>query len=164
MTRAIIGIDPGLHGAIAVLWPDGHLDVRDTPTAVVKKTKREYLTGGMAAVVREVVALSPDATAVLERGIAMPRQSSSTTYTTGRGGGLWEGLLAGMGVGYELVEPRKWKRAMGLVTGADKGASRVLAQRLFPKHAELFSRVKDDGRAEAALMAEFGRRNSAGGE
>lgn len=153
MTHTIIGIDPGLSGAVAAYMPEIGWQVWDTPVATVKGSRRDYLTAEM----RRILVSVPNPVAALERGIAMPRQSSSTTYTTGRGGGLWEGILAGLGIPYELVEPAKWKRAMGL-TGQDKGGSRVLAQRLFPEIAEQFARVKDDGRAEACLIAEWRRR------
>lgn len=153
-----IGIDPGLSGAVAAIWPDGVVQVWDTPVVTVRKSRRDYLTADMATILRNVQGNSESVMAMVERGIPMPRQSSSTTYTTGRGGGLWEGILAGLGIGYELVAPRDWKKKIGLPVGADKGASRLLAQRLFPQSAKLFSRVRDDGRAEALLMAEYLRR------
>ena len=150
-----VGIDPGLSGAITILC-QGNLVVSDTPVAIVKNTRRDYL---VAEMVRLLTAWNPaDLSAALERGIAMPRQSSSTTYTTGRGGGLWEGILAGLRIPYEMVEPRKWKKELGLPVGADKGMSRVLASRIFPDAASSFARVKDDGRAESALIAEWRRR------
>jgi hypothetical protein len=46
---------------------------------------------------------------------------------------------------------------MGLL-GAGKDASRSLAANTFSAYAALFRRAKDDGRAEAALLAEYGRR------
>jgi hypothetical protein len=49
------------------------------------------------------------------------------------------------------VTPTKWKRALGL--GADKGDSRRRAMETWPYMASKFARVKDDGRAEAALIA-----------
>lgn len=152
-----IGIDPGVSGALAAICPDCGPRVWDTPVAVVKATRKEYLVGGMCALLAETDCRLGDIAAVLEEGIPMPSQSSRTTYGTGRGGGLWEGLLAGLGIPYERVAPAKWKKAMGL-TGQDKGGSRVLAQRLFPSIAEQFARVKDDGRAEALLLAEWRRR------
>ena len=153
-----IGIDPGLSGAVAAIWPDGVVQVWDTPVVTVRRGSRDYLTADMAKILRDVQGNSENIMAMIERGIPMPRQSSSTTYTTGRGGGLWEGILAGLGIGYELVAPREWKRRLGLPPGANKAASRLLAQRLFPQSAGLFSRAKDDGRAEAVLMAEYLRR------
>ena len=59
------------------------------------------------------------------------------------------------GLGYETytVTPPVWKKYFRMATGADKEASRALAMARFPHHADLFRRVKDDGRAEAALIA-----------
>lgn len=149
-----IGIDPGVGGAVAVLREDGSLEVIDTPVVVTKGTRRDYLVPSMAQLLYGL----PDAKAALEQGIPMPRQASNTTYLMGRGGGLWEGALAALGIPYDLVPPQKWKKALGIPPKADKGHSRMLATRLFPKYAALFARVKDDGRAEAALIAEYRRR------
>jgi crossover junction endodeoxyribonuclease RuvC len=45
---------------------------------------------------------------------------------------------------------------VGLPHGADKTASRRLACQKWPAFSHLWARVKDDGRAEAALLAYFG--------
>jgi crossover junction endodeoxyribonuclease RuvC len=52
------------------------------------------------------------------------------------------------------VTPAKWKGHFKL--SRDKGVSRSVAIQRFPKNAADFSRVKDDGRAEAALIALYG--------
>ena len=151
-----VGIDPGLSGAVAFIGEDGALAVVDTPVAVVKGTRRVYLVGSMAGLLR--VGADHTHVAALESGIPMPRQASNTTYLMGKGGGLWEGMLAMAGIPYDLVTPQKWKKTLGIPSGSDKGASRALASQLFPAQADLFARVKDDGRAEAALLAEYRRR------
>lgn len=148
-----IGIDPGLNGAVAVLTHDG-LIVADTPTVSVARGN-DYLVTEMAALLR---CPGADVRCALEAGIAMPRQSVSSTAKQFRGVGLWEGMLAALGIPYELVAPRQWKHDVGLPVGAGKGESRVLASRLFPALADQFARAKDDGRAEAALLAEWSRR------
>ena len=56
----------------------------------------------------------------------------------------------------ELVPANRWKKAMGVT--ADKRSSRDVAARRWPTEAHRFARVRDDGRAEAALLAEYGRR------
>ena len=155
MTTIHVGIDPGVHGAVCVLTEHGPTFF-DTPTVTTKGTRQEYLTPQMARI------LAPyrdreDVKAVLEKGIAMPRQASTTTYLMGRGGGLWEGILAAYSIPFDLVPPSAWKKSMGL-TGQDKDASRALASQLFPAQSQWFARKKDDGRAEAALLAEFARR------
>ena len=54
------------------------------------------------------------------------------------------------------VPPSTWKKALGL--SADKNASRQRAIETWPEHVRTFARVRDDGRAEAALLALFGAR------
>jgi hypothetical protein len=49
------------------------------------------------------------------------------------------------------VTPAAWTKSVGRAAGKD--ASRMRAMELFPSKAELFKRAKDDGRADAALIA-----------
>ncbi|MDO8605136.1 MAG: hypothetical protein Q7R40_01240, partial [Phaeospirillum sp.] len=58
--------------------------------------------------------------------------------------------------------PGVWKRTLGLLK-ADKAASRARAVELYPEVAGRLTRVKDHGRAEALLLAEWLRRSRAGG-
>jgi crossover junction endodeoxyribonuclease RuvC len=57
-----------------------------------------------------------------------------------------------------LVTPQEWKRYFRL--GPDKAEARLIAARLIPASAGSFARVRDDGRAEAALLALFGASQS----
>ena len=72
------------------------------------------------------------------------------------------GVLAGLGIPYELVTPQKWKRAMGVPSG-DKSSSRPVALRLFPSLAAELRLKKDHGKADALLIAGYGRRRLIGG-
>lgn len=159
MSQVVIGIDPGLTGALAVVV-DGELAwVADTPIAV--DNRREYFLYLMAGHVANAVRLAPpnvagsNVKAIVEDAWARPCEGVSSSFRSGRGLGIWEGILAGRGVEYERVAPTKWKRAVGL-TGGNKTDARKLAAKLFPGKAELFIRVKDHGRAEAALLAWYG--------
>jgi hypothetical protein len=62
-------------------------------------------------------------------------------------------FLAAAGVRCQFLAPPTWKRAIGLPPGRDKDASRAAAIQRWPARAELFSHKKDDGVAEAALIA-----------
>jgi crossover junction endodeoxyribonuclease RuvC len=75
-------------------------------------------------------------------------------FAFGRAAGVVEGALAGLGVPYTDVPPATWIKAMGVRGGKDGARNR--AMELWPKQAELFKRVKDDGRADAALIAAYG--------
>jgi len=55
-----------------------------------------------------------------------------------------------------VVDPGVWKAHMGVTH--DKETSLKKARELWPESAHFFKRQKDHGRAEAALLAEYGRR------
>ena len=164
--RILIGIDPGLSGAVAKLCQFG-VTLHDTPTIDVSKgkcKKREYDIAAMRAILCEDDLAS--CFVVIERSQAFPDQGAVSNFTTGRGYGLWLGLLVGLGIPYETVHPRTWKGAMGL--DSDKAKSFLLAKQLFPKVADSFKKPKGrvdslDGRAEALLLAEWARRKNESG-
>jgi crossover junction endodeoxyribonuclease RuvC len=148
----VLGIDPGLHGALALIDTDFDdvLVVRDMPIA--KTTVRhELVAPWLSDIVRE---LEPHEV-YLERVHALPRQGVSSSFSFGMTYGTTRGVLAALKLPTHLVTPNEWKRALRL--GADKSAARAMAANLFAREANLFARVKDDGRAEAALLAYFGR-------
>lgn len=146
----ICGIDPGASGALALLSDAGALlEVADVPTVEVGGKKR-ISAPMLAALIRS---WGPGR-AMVEAVGAMPGQGLSSTFQFGYSAGILEGALAMAGVPVSFVRPADWKRTMRVT--ADKGSSRLMAQRLWPDHAGHFARVKDDGRAEAALIALYG--------
>jgi crossover junction endodeoxyribonuclease RuvC len=82
----------------------------------------------------------------------MGRQSA---FNFGQGLGVIRGVIAALRIPYTTVSPAKWKKRFSLAR--DKDASRAAAIRLFPERSDLFLRKKDDGRAEATLIALYGR-------
>jgi crossover junction endodeoxyribonuclease RuvC len=148
----VLGVDPGLTGAIA-LWDtaiDGLL-LRDMPVgSTAKATRREVVPEWLAQLIREY---EPDL-AWLEQVSAMPKQGVSSVFSFGCSYGMARGVLAALAIPTHLVTPAVWKRALGL--GSDKSHSRALAARVFARHAGEFARVRDDGRAEAALLTHYG--------
>ena len=85
----------------------------------------------------------------------MPRQGVASTFAFGYSAGLIEGVAAGLGISVEIVGAAVWKKRAGVP--ADKGAVRQMAARLWPGAAASFARVKDDGRADAALLGAWGQ-------
>ena len=146
----IIGVDPGKSGAVALLSESGNLiDVADMP--VVGQIISPVLLAEIVHNWIDPLALPPYGHAVIEDVHAMPKQGVSSVFSFGRALGVAEGVLAGEGLAVTYVSPAKWKRALGLTT--DKGVSRRRAIELWPHMGKKFARVKDDGRAEAALIA-----------
>jgi len=149
--RTWLGVDPGNSGALALVDEAGNLlEYDDFPTLEVRG-KRRISAPLLATLVRK---WNPSC-ALVELVGSMPKQGVASTFAFGVSAGIMEGTLATLGVSYDYVTPGVWKRGMKL--SADKGISRQLAMRRWPASAHLFSRVKDDGRAEAALLAEYAR-------
>jgi crossover junction endodeoxyribonuclease RuvC len=151
----ILGIDPGASGALAWIDDAGMLlAVEDMPAMDVSvggKMRRRVSAPMLAALIRETMPTR----AYVERVAAMPGQGTASMFSFGFSAGLVDGVLAGLNIPVTYVHPAVWKKAAGL--SADKGTARYRAAQLFPEQAAKFARVKDDGRAEAALIAQFGR-------
>jgi len=148
MTKIICAIDPGIHGAFA--WAtDGFLiAVEDMPT--IEYNGKHKISA--ASVGRMLVNRMPELL-VIESVSAMPKQGVTSSFNFGYGAGVLEGVAAGLGIPVEMVRPATWKKAAGV--SADKSACRLMATRYWPGMADLFKRVKDDGRADAALLARW---------
>jgi hypothetical protein len=157
MTTRILGIDPGVHGGVAVL------DIADNGTPVLVDAIDIPVIGSGAkervdaAALRVFIATHLLAHAFIERAQAMPKQGASSGYKYGRAVGAIEAVVALCAVPITIVEASAWKKALGLLgQRGDKEASRQRALQLFPTAHALLARKKDHGRAEALLIAAFG--------
>ncbi len=163
LRQVYLGIDPGLDGALAVISAKGKfVDAWDAPTTTVKrgrKNKRVYMPASMVSLVRYLATTYDIAAVGFEFVHAMPGQGVSSMFSMGQGVGIWEGIIAALGLPLEYVTPQQWKKLlMRAGTGDDKQASIVRAMALFPSAADWLKRKKDDGRADAMLIAEYTRR------
>jgi crossover junction endodeoxyribonuclease RuvC len=154
MSHIFLGIDPGIHGALAyvTITTDGPriIDAIDIPTIGAKAKERVNVHA-----VQEWILQHGPFRAFIERGQAMPRQGASSGYKFGRAVGAIEATVALCNVPLEIVEPSVWKRALRL-KGKDKEGARQRALELFPHAQHLLTRRKDHQRAEAMLIAYFG--------
>jgi crossover junction endodeoxyribonuclease RuvC len=155
MTRVSIGIDCGFKGAVAAINAQTLEVIEVTDTPVVNKT---YDVSEMAAVIRHMSLLGV-AVVTLEQAQAMPHQGVSSTFSTGRGFGIWEGILGALDVPYRTVRPHVWtKRVLAGTPGEGKERAVSFALRMFPG-CELTpkgSRKPRDGRADALCLAYYG--------
>ena len=153
----VAGIDPGKTGALSIIYPDeGTVNAFEVP--LQKKGKKELpswnqwqrqwanaiLFAGARAIIIELVA-------------ARPGQGVTSMFNFGRSLGFAHAIAADAGCPIHFVTPTVWKKEFGLLK-ADKNASREKFCELWPSSAKLVARVKDGGVAEAALIAEYGRR------
>ncbi|OUJ16467.1 hypothetical protein [Acetobacter sp. DsW_063] len=153
MSRAVIAIDPGITGAIAVLNDLGGLiEVLDMPTSPV--TVSGKVRNVVSAPLLATMIQAHDPSEVwLEKVNARPGEGPAGAFSFGRGVGVIEGVVAALGLPLSTVPPAEWKKAMRCP--ADKDGARTQAMQLFPASADLFKRKKDDGRAEAAMLGRF---------
>jgi crossover junction endodeoxyribonuclease RuvC len=156
----IIGIDPGAAGAIAWVRDGRLVTVQDMPTMLDSGGK-----GKSAALKRRVdgVALArllrdcgPIDMLYLERATAMPGQGVVSMFAFGVAYGAVLGVAGALQIPVTIITASQWKAAMHCA--ADKRLARLRATQLMPYAAEHWSRVRDHGRAEAALIALYGSR------
>ncbi len=155
--RTTIGIDPGFTGAIALL--DDKIEVWDAPIIEIGG-RRQMDLHAMVRLYRDIASRYDVRPHVfIEKVHSMPGSSGRSMFTFGEGYGAWQGMAVALDFPLTRVEPARWKAAMMDGMGKDKDAARFRAALLFPSYAHLFARKQDDGRAEALLIAEFGRRS-----
>ena len=158
-----MGIDPGISGAIAIFEGTDLLDAFDVPvieTQSGKRKKRRISPEMLVAEIEDHVEFL--ARVYIEDVHAMPGQGVTSMFAFGEAAGLIRGVCAGLRVPVCLISPITWKRGMKL-QGAGKDASRAMAARMWPQKASLFKRQRDDGRAEAALLAHYGQMHNPAG-
>jgi crossover junction endodeoxyribonuclease RuvC len=129
------------------------IEVTDTPVV-----EGMYDISEMAAVIRHMSLLGV-AVVTLEQAQAMPGQGVTSTFSTGRGFGIWEGVLGALDVPYRAVRPSAWvRKVLAGVPGEGKERSIRFALRMFPG-CELVpkgSRKPRDGRSDALCLAYYG--------
>lgn len=142
----IMGCDPGLSGAIAFYFPTfpQQISVKDMPVVDNQVDA--------AALTDLILQMKPDL-AICEMVGARPGQGVSSMFNFGVSFGRLTGVITSCHVPLHFVTPAKWKKHFRLP--ADKEASRAYAVRMWPQ-SDHFRRKKDEGRAEASLIARYG--------
>lgn len=154
----VIGIDPGLSGAAVLYDPqmncvESCLDMPTKEILTAGKFKRKIDAYELFEWLEQHRQLTRKL--VVEKVGAMPGQGVTSSFNFGFSAGAIEACCLAAGYDVTYVQPQTWKRYFGLL-GKDKHASRELAIARLPACESMFLRAKDDGRAEAALMAIYG--------
>lgn len=145
----VMAIDPGLTGAVAFYFPANPERVAVDDMPVVNGEVDPH------ALERRIKQLGPRV-AIIERQGPQPRDGCRQAFGIGSAYATARTVAALCHLPVHLVTPSVWKRHHGILAAADpKEAGRALALRLFPASAESFSRKKDHGRSDAALLARF---------
>ncbi|TXF13706.1 hypothetical protein [Pelomicrobium methylotrophicum] len=144
-----LGIDPGLHGALAWIADTGEvIDVADVPLLDEGPRKKSIDAAALLALVKRHEAHM----AVIETVHARPTDSKVAAFTFGRNLGALEAIIMAAGLPLHRVAPITWRRWAGLAPGAPKEASIAVALRLAPSARPFLSR---HDRADAVLIALF---------
>lgn len=147
----LIGIDPGVSGAIVVLGAGmAPIEWMRMPTLKVGKSSRVDCAS-LARFLQDF----DNGRAYVEQVASMPGQGVASMFTFGHATGSAEGVLAALMIPVTLVAPPTWKRRAGLI-GKDKDAARSRAIQLWPRWAALGKKGEGQALADAALIARFG--------
>ena len=153
----IIGIDPGITGAICFFENGEIKDVIDMPTMADGKKNKKQINGRQ--IFNEIKSRTNEydlnnINVVVEQVSAMPGQGVTSMFNFGQSFGVIKGICSAMELPIFFVRPIKWKKHFDLIN-SQKDASRTKAIEMFPKISEILSKKKDANKADAILIASF---------
>ena len=153
----IIGIDPGISGAIC-FFEDGQVkEIIEMPVmADGKKNKRQINGPQTYNEISTRINKFPrkDIIVVIEQVSAMPGQGVTSMFNFGQSFGVLKGICSAMQLSMFFIRPAKWKKYFGLIK-TEKDASRTKVIEIFPYISSELSRKKDSNKADAVLIASF---------
>ena len=149
----IIGVDPGISGAISVVENKKILEVYDTPTMIEgKKNKRQINGAQVSNIIKERLNSNKEVVVVVEHVNAMPGQGVTSMFNFGQSFGVIKGVCAALNLPIYFVRPAKWKKHFNLIK-TNKDASRTKVIEVYPEISNKLYRKKDSNRADAILIA-----------
>ena len=151
----IIGIDPGLSGAIAILEDSKIKELFDMPVMPDgKKNKRQLNSAFLVKLLKENIESLENTVMVVEQVNAMPGQGVTSMFNFGQTFGAIKGICAAIGLPISFVRPAKWKKHFELINSS-KDASRTKAIEMYPSFSEQLSKKKDVNKSDAILIARY---------
>ena len=151
----IIGIDPGLSGAIAVLEDNKVLNIFDIPVmSEGKKNKRQLNSALLVSLLKENINKDEEVAVVVEQVNAMPGQGVTSMFNFGQTFGALKGICAALELPIFFVRPSKWKKHFELINSS-KDASRTKVIEMYPMMATELSKKKDVNKSDAILIARY---------
>ncbi len=153
----IIGIDPGISGAICFFSDGKIIDVIEMPTmSEGKKNKKQVNGNQLFNEIKSHLSTTDqeEACVVVEHVTAMPGQGVTSMFNFGQSFGVIKGICSAMQLPIHFIRPTKWKKYFNLIN-TSKDASRSRAIEIFPKISEKLKRKKDSNKADAILIASY---------
>ena len=151
----IIGIDPGLSGAIAILENNKVINIFDIPVmSEGKKNKRQLNSALLVDLIKENIKNCEEVAIVVERVNAMPGQGVTSMFNFGQTFGAIKGICAALELPIFFIRPAKWKKHFELINSS-KDSSRTKAIEMYPKLSNQLAKKKDVNKSDAILIARF---------
>ena len=153
----IIGIDPGISGAICFFENGVIKDIIDMPVMAEGKKNKKQVNGSQLyneIVIRIKKFSKKDIFVVVEQVSAMPGQGVTSMFNFGQSFGVIKGICSAMQLPIYFVRPAKWKKHFNLLK-TEKDASRSKVIEIFPYISSKLSRKKDSNKADAILLASY---------
>ena len=153
----IVGIDPGISGALCFFSNGNVIDVIDMPTMAEGKKSKKQVNGRQ--IFNEILNIKNTfaghkINVVVEQVSAMPGQGVTSMFNFGQSFGVIKGICSAMELPIFYVRPAKWKKYFNFIN-AEKDASRTKVIEMFPKISQKLSRKKDNNKADAILIAKY---------
>lgn len=163
--QRVVGIDPGITGAIALIERDrgftSLVEVIDMPTIAsgkgAKSSERSKVdVWGLSRFLRDCM----PADVWVEQVAPMPSggrsMGATSAFRFGEAFACAWAIPAVLTMPVHMVTPVLWKKSMGIAPKSGKDASRLMVLERFPGRSGDFARKKDHGRADAVLIALYG--------
>ena len=153
----IIGIDPGISGALCFFEDGKILDVIEMPIMTEGKKNKKQVNGSQVfnEISNKINKIDKkDIKVIIEQVSAMPGQGVTSMFNFGQSFGILKGICSAMQLPLYFVRPAKWKKYFGLIN-SEKDASRTKAIEMFPYYSSNLSKKKDSNKADAILIASF---------
>ena len=151
----IIGIDPGISGAIAVMHGKKVINMYDMPVmAEGKKNKRQLNSSQLVNIIKENINENEETIVVVEQVNAMPGQGVTSMFNFGQTFGAIKGVCAALKLPIFFVRPSKWKKHFELINSS-KDASRTKVIEMYPTLSAQLTKKRDVNKSDAVLIAKF---------
>jgi len=153
----IIGIDPGISGAICFFENGEVKEILDIPNMAEGKKNKRQINGPQIynEISKRITNISKkEVVVVIEQVAAMPGQGVTSMFNFGQSFGVLKGICSAMQLSMHFVRPAKWKKYFNLIK-TEKDASRTKVIEIFPYISSQLSRKKDSNKADAILIASF---------
>ena len=140
----IIGIDPGISGAICFFENGEVKEIIEMPTMADGKKNKKQING--TQIYNEILGRirnfpKKDIFVVIEQVSAMPGQGVTSMFNFGQSFGVIKGICSAMQLSTYFIRPVKWKKYFGLIK-SEKDASRTKAIEIFPYISSNLSKKK----------------------